>query len=64
MSLNIQPKVTRIWELTTEQISQLIATELGVSLAEVSISFQLRDIATDERFGPNFQLSGVKVTSK
>ena len=64
MSLNIQPKVTRVWELNPEQLSKLIAAELGVSLAEVTISFNLENTEYDDRFGPTYKFAGVKVTSK
>lgn len=64
MSLNIQPKVTRVWELNPEQLSKLIAAELGVSLAEVTISFNLENTEYDDRFEPNYKFAGVEVTSK
>lgn len=65
MSLNLQPKVTRTWEITPKELEQIIATELGVPLSEVSIHFVVADRSEhDDRFGPNYQFAGVKVTTR
>lgn len=63
-TLNIQPKVTRIWEITPKELEQIIASELGVPLSEVSIHFVVADREYDDRFGPDYQFTGVKVTTR
>lgn len=67
-ALTIQPKVTKTWELTPDQLMQLVAAELDINLEEVNISMQIRDVGHpddfDDRLGPNYQFCGVRITSK
>lgn len=63
-TLNLQPQITRKWSLTKHQLELLICAELGVDKNAVIVNFEIKDTEYDDRFGPDYQFTGVTVTTR
>ena len=63
-TLNLQPQITRKWNITKQDLEKMICAELGVKPEEVIIAFNVTDTEYDDRFGPHYQFASVTVTSR